>query len=280
MLYDGFDFLTYKSSRSDTIDSSIWSFGSKEFYDDVKALTRNAIEKLDRIHVSGTLVLSEFIECQGWIANDSRMISIYKKLREIKEILKYSNIVFTLQELKNRNLLPDELKRMESYTTNDIKNIENVFRDEISFLFYLSLITITLPASYKRKYRPRKLEHTKHGTRLILYPEDEEETRELFKLGSPRQRLMTILANDNKIKQWFSGWIGGIIKYRSKVLGKMSEFYNEVNNADENIKRDNKQTNNSKKSKISYCPDEYDISKICSDFDSVYDYSSAGNYEP
>jgi hypothetical protein len=83
------------------------------------------------------------------------------------------------------------------------------------------------------KYPPRRIEHTERGIRLII----DEETQEVFKLGSPQKRLMTILVKDKEIKQWFSGWIGGIIKYRSKVLDKMSEFYNEVNNADENIKR-------------------------------------------
>jgi hypothetical protein len=283
MLYDGFDFLTYKSSRYDTIDCSIWSFGSKEFYDDVRALTRDAIRRLDLIQAAGTLVLSEFKKYQTWIANDLRIDPVYKKLKEIRDIVKHANIVFIMQELKAEKPLPEELKYFESYTISDIKVIENLFREEISFLFYLSLITITLPASYKRKYPPRKIEHTEHGTRLIIYPEDEEETRELFKLGSPRQRLMTILAKDKEIKQWFSGWIGSIINYRSKVLDKMSEFHNEVNNADENMKVNNNQANKSKKTKI-YYPDEYNISNICSDFDpvredSVYEYSSASNYE-
>jgi DNA-binding PadR family transcriptional regulator len=283
MLYDGFDFLIYKSSRSDTIDCSIWSFGSKEFYDDGIALTRDAIRRLDLIYTAGTSLLSEYRQCQPWIANDLGIISVYKKLREIKKILKYTNIVFSLQKLKNGNLLPDELKNMKSCTTSDIKNIENIFRDEISFLFYLSLITITLPASHKRKYPPRKIEHTQHGIRLIIYPEDEEETRELFNLGTPQQRLMIILAKDKEIKQWFSEWIGGIIKYRSKVLDKMDEFYDEVNNADKKLKIDNAQPHIDKKAKIISYPDEYNISRICSDFNSdfnsVYDYSSASNYE-
>jgi hypothetical protein len=276
MLYDGFDFLTYKSSRSDTIDCSIWSFGSKEFYDDLRALTRDAIRRLDLIYAAGTLLLSEYKECQPWIANDSRIVSVYKKLREIKEIVKYGKIVFIIQELKNGNPLPDELKNMKSYTTSDIKNIENVFRDEISFLFYLSLITIILPASHKRKYPLDKIEHTERGTCLIIYPEDKEETIELSKLGVPQQRLMNILAKDKEIKQWFSGWIEGIIKYRSKVLDKMSEFYNKVNNASENKKMDSVTLNIGKKNR--YQEEEYDISKICSDFNSVYDYSSTSNY--
>jgi hypothetical protein len=115
--------------------------------------------------------------------------------------------------------------------------------------------------------------------RCFIHPEDEEESRELFKLGSPQTRLMTMLAKDNEIKQWFSGWIGGIIKYRRRVLDKMSEFHNEVINANENMKRDNNKTNNSKITNTIYYPDEYNISKICSNLDSVYDYSYADNYE-
>lgn len=269
MLYDGFDFLTHKSSRSDTVDSSIWSFGSKEFYDDIKALTRNAIEKLQPIYLAGVSVSSEYKKCQPWIANDSRMIPVYNKLRELREILKYADIAFIVQGLRSGNPLPDELKYKELYTTNDIKNIENIFRDEISFLFYMSLITIVLPASYKKKYPLRKVEDTERGFRLNIYPEDEEETREVFSLGTPRERLMTILAKDKEIKQWFSTWIDGIIKYRGKVLDKMSEFYNEIQ-ADERVKQAS--IKHGKKDKIISYPEEYNVSKICSDFDFVYDY--------
>ena len=108
---------------------------------------------------------------------------------------------------------------------------------------------------------------------LIIYPEHDEETRKLDKLGGPRERLIIILARDKEIKQWFSGWIGGIIKYRSKLVDKMSKFHDEVNNADENIKKDNIQINIGKKAKITSDQEEYNISKICSDFNSVYDYS-------
>ncbi len=59
----------------------------------------------------------------------------------------------------------------------------------------------------------------------------------------------------------------------------MSEFHNEVINANENMKRDNNKTNNSKITNTIYYPDEYNISKICSNLDSVYDYSYADNYE-
>lgn len=273
MLYDGFDFLTYKSSRLYTIESSIWSFGSKEYYDDIKTLTRNAMEKLQLILQSGISILGGYIECPPWIQNDSRMSPVYKKLGEIREKVKYADIVFILQELKNGNPIPDGLKDRKSYTTNDIKNIEKVFSDEISFLFYLSLSTIFLPASYKRKYPPPKIEDTEHGMSLIIYPEHDEETRKLDKLGGPRERLIIILARDKEIKQWFSGWIGGIIKYRSKLVDKMSKFHDEVNNADENIKKDNIQINIGKKAKITSDQEEYNISKICSDFNSVYDYS-------
>ena len=85
MLYDGFDFLTYKSSRLYTIESSNWSFGTKEYYDDIKTLTRNAMEKLRLILQSGISILGGYIECQPWIQNDSRMSPVYKKLGEIEE---------------------------------------------------------------------------------------------------------------------------------------------------------------------------------------------------
>ena len=52
MLYDGFDFLIFKSHRSDLL-MSIWLGGNKEFYDYIYALTHNATEILMPVYIWG-----------------------------------------------------------------------------------------------------------------------------------------------------------------------------------------------------------------------------------
>ena len=274
ILYDSFDFLIYKSSRSDNMDKSIWSLGNKEFYHEIQELTYNAIDRLSPIHAFGTIMLREYEECQPWIANNPRIIPVYNKLREIGEILKYADIAFILEGLRKGDSLPHHLHDRNLYTINDIKNIENVFRDELCFLFYLSLNTIILPPTYKKSYLQPRLEQEM----LIVYPE----FKEIFSVGSLPERLIAILAKDKDIKQWFSAWIGGIIEYRSQTSDQMSEFYKKVINSNlRNMEKGKSDSNaDKKKATTTYYPEEYDITKICSDIDSVYDYSNSVNRNP
>jgi hypothetical protein len=276
MLYDSFDFLIFKSSRSDNMDKSIWSLGNKEFYDEIQELTYNAIDRLSHIHAIGTIMLREYEERQAWIANKPRIIPVYNKLREIGEISKYADIAFTLEGLRKGDSLPHQLQDRNLYTINDIKSIENVFRDELCFLFYLSLNTVILPPTYKKSFPQPRIEQGM----LVVPPEFKAVIHESFRLGALPERLTAILAKDKDIKQWFSTWIGGIIEYRSQTSDKMSEFYNKVINSNVNMEKENFGSNADKNDTTTYYPEEYDITKICSDVDSVYDYSNSVNRNP
>jgi DNA-binding PadR family transcriptional regulator len=279
MLYDSFDFLIYKSSRSDNMDKSIWSLGNKEFYDEIQELTYNAIDRLSPIHAFGTIMLREYEEHQAWIANNPRIIPVYNKLREIGEILKYADITFILEGLRKGDSFPHQLQDRNLYTINDIKNIENVFRDELCFLFYLSLNTVILPPTYKKSFPQPRLEQE-----MLIVPHGfKEAAQEIFRVGSLPERLIVILAKDKDIKQWFSAWIGGIIEYRSQTSDQMLEFYNQVINSNLTNMEKGKFDSNADKKKAAttyYYHQEYDITKICSDIDSVYDYSNSVNRNP
>jgi DNA-binding PadR family transcriptional regulator len=279
IIYDSFDFLIYKSSRSDNMDKSIWSLGNKEFYDEIQELTYNAIGRLSPIHAFGTIMLREYEECQPWIANNPRIIPVYNKLREIGEVLKYADIAFILEGLRKGDSLPPQSQDRNLYTINDIKNIENIFRDELCFLFYLSLNTVIMPPTYKKSFPQPRLEQGM----IIVPPGFKEAAPEIFRVGSLPKRLIAILAKDKDIKRWFSAWIGGIIEYRSQTSDQMSEFYKKVINS--NLRNMEKGKFDSKADKkrattTYYYHEEYDITKICSDIDSVYDYSNSVNINP
>jgi len=218
------------------------------------------------IYRDAITILRQYQECQEWITNEPRIIPIYKKVREIGEILKYADIIDILEELRNGNPVPDRTER--PYTIGDIRFIEKVFRDEFSFLFYLSLNTIFMPASYKKTFTASaRLENGK----LIITPEAEEL---FYTLGSPKERLMAILARDKEIKQWFSRWIAGIIQYRSRTSDKMSQFYDKVTRPNQNMKKESLNRNTGIKASIAVNYEEYDITQICAELDSVYDHNS------
>ena len=107
--------------------------------------------------------------------------------------------------------------------------------------------------------------------KLELPPEPEE----IYRLGSPKQRLMAILSKDNDIKQWFSSWIESLIKIRKNTLEQMSKFYKEVNESHKSVHSPMKIEENMKA--MIYVPHkEFDMAKVCSDIKSVYNYQKGG----
>jgi hypothetical protein len=135
--------------------------------------------------------------------------------------------------------------------------------DEVCLLFYLDLNRIVGYSHPELRQYPI----LDSKGRLVLPPE----TEELYRLGSPKQRLMAILTKDNEIKEWFSTWIEGIIKYRKATLDKMSKFNKEVNESYKNLHSPAKIEDNMEA--MLYTPhNEFDITKICSDIESVYYY--------
>lgn len=255
MLYDSFDFLLYKVNRIRTINETVWSGGFKEYYDDLQTLSLNAIRNLYPIYLSGNEVVKEFERQQVWLANDSRMEPIYNKLREIDELLICTRIQdqFEYPTLRE-NILPNR---------DEIQRIENLLRNEITFLFYLSLNTKFI---ITRSYKYSSSETKSLGDELFEIP---DEIRRIRELGSPMDRLMAILSMDKDIKDWFSAWITDIIKYRRKTSEIMSEFYDQISNPSRKRKSVRTPTKGiaiyptAEGIKTSIWHQEYDIKKIC-----------------
>jgi hypothetical protein len=247
MLYEEFDSLIDNTIKSYKFNRSIWLRGIKEFYDDIHALTRNAANKLIPIYNMGKHLLERYDQIQPGIVRNPRMTPVYQKISDLRNILDNAMFSISINDL-------GELRELR-----DIRKIEVAFGDEVSLLFYLGLNMMDMPGSKQDLIERRKTEQN----RLILPPK----TEEYFRLGGPKNRLMSILTKDNDIKEWFSAWIESLIRYREHTLDEMSKFYNEVIEAHKHL----------------YSPpppvgvvlvqhDEYDMTKICSDIESVYDY--------
>jgi hypothetical protein len=241
---------------------SIWEGGNKEFYDDIYTLTHNATAILMPVYIQGKDCLERYEAVQPGLTNNPRMARVYQKIGNIGNILDYVQFITSLKHLKEYSATSDS-DRNELCELRDIKKIENLFGDEVCLLFYLDLNRIIGYSHPElRQYPILDAEG-----RLVLPPE----TEEVYRLGSPKQRLMAILTRDNEIKEWFSTWIEGLIKYRKATLDKMSKFNKEVNESYKNLHSPAKIEDNMEA--MLYIPrNEFDITKICSDIESVYDW--------
>ena len=98
-------------------------------------------------------------------------------------------------------------------------------------------------------------------------------------LGCRNACRLIARTKDNDISQWFTERLSEIIRYRKQTLDKMSEFYDEILDSRNYIKKEqNKQSEENKIEsiiKIGIYPEEWNISKICSyDRESVNDRES------
>jgi hypothetical protein len=255
LLYDSFDFLFYKKASSNSIAKSIWLGGNKEFYDDILSLAYNTHSYLSLIYIAGKTVFENYQKKRD-ILNDQRMTPVYRKLTEIEEILKYANASSFLQELRSRNR-SSFTNTMGQWNSgmDRIKAIEDIFGDELTFLFYLNLnsVSFSLNKAYK-KHLSKTLE-----SNMSIFPEIQQE---VDRLGSPKQRLMAIFTKDNEIKQRFSEWMQDIVNFRNYTSSKMSRFYGEISRPHENIRRKNPTKGPNRKHRRSINHGEYDITKI------------------
>ena len=263
LLFEAFDILIFKNDRSRNMHTSILSGGNKEFYDDMMILSYNALNKLRLVYGSGTHILNGYEKIKPDIPNDFRILPIYAKVREIRDLLNLAEISAFLQGLTTKKLWrhASQDEGMISQEVDNIEKIELIFSVELCFLFYLNLNTIFFSKSNK--------DVVKIENKRPIIP---ARIQEIYQLGSPRQRLMAIFAKDKEIKQSFLGWIQDIIDYRIKTFDMMSDFYKEIN---ELHKKAVKLRIRKSEPVIEFLHEEYDMSKICSVIHAVYDYPNS-----
>ena len=232
---------------------SVWNKGSREFYDDIRALASNGRDNLFLLYATGRMILDNFQKYWS-IMNNPRIFPIDRKLGEIWEIVHSADFPRTKENSENRLSFINET---ESQNLRRIKTIERVFAEELAFLYYINLNTIGFSIDYmKLPTEPGLFPLTKDQSKQILLEQS---------LGPAKKRLMAILTQDNDIKQWFTERIGDIMHYREQTLNKMSEFYNEILDSSKYGKNEqNKQSGKASGEGRMICPTEFDINKICS----------------
>ena len=256
-LYDSFDFIIYKKHGTSTINS-VWIGGNKEFYEDIQALASNIRDHLSPLYIHGKETLNLFLKFrkgESFDIMDTRLIPLRKKIHDL-ELLFSADIPLAGSPDTNHFWFASESESQRLYRLN---LIERIFAEELTFLFYLNLNTISFSGNIQHSKEPRPPKLTQDEIEELVV-EKNRELNEMSNLGSPIERLMAILTKDDEIKQWFTERTGGIMHYRKQTLNKMTEFYNEILDSHKYIKNDQSEQN------ISIYPQEYDIRKICSDF--------------
>jgi len=230
-LYDNFDFLLYTKAFSVNMGKSIWQGGNKEFCDNLQALADKSVKMLKVLYIEGIDVLKSFIKNKlEDKKNEFNLLPIYLKLNEIETILRYSNNesfsngleekISVLQNKikplhKDRNLYPDSITFME-----------RIFSNELTFFFYLNLnnIAFTTSKSYSQNNKTNLIDEEPDVNNLLIIGID------IFSQGSPKQRLIRVLQNDDNIKQHFYTWMNVLMNYQQETSEKMLENFKMINN--------------------------------------------------
>lgn len=167
--------------------------------------------------------MARYNECQ-------RIGIVYKKFNEIERILNYADIEYFFKRLteENRSYDPSLFTHTRSSSgwypsVNQLEIIERVFANELTFFYLLSLNTSLIDQNKLPKLHKR---YPKRNASLLSKLPDT--VQELFELGPPQYRLMTVLAKDKDIKEFFSAYIGDIMNYRNATSNKMSAFHQNV----------------------------------------------------
>src|SRR5215831_17624254 len=100
----------------------------------------------------------------------------------------------------------------ESESLLRIKIIEDIFAEELAFLYYLNLNSLSSSGWS---------EYMKLPTEPGLFRLTEDQSKQIsleVNLGNKKERLMTILAKDKDIKKWFTDRLSDILYYRNQTL--------------------------------------------------------------
>jgi hypothetical protein len=214
-LYDNFDFLLYDEAFSVNMGTSIWLGGNKEFCDTLQALADRSVTMLKVLYIEGRDIL-ESLHKEDVLRvkkeNESKLLPAYLKLNEIETILKYfdnrpypSGVEEKIM-IKDRNLYSDA-----------ITFIERVFSNELTFFFYLNLNNPKFISS--RNY----FQKIKSNQPLEVGLPDLDVIKDVFSHGSPQQRLIRIIQNDNDIRKEFCTWMRILVDYQQETSQMMNE---------------------------------------------------------
>jgi hypothetical protein len=188
--------------------------GNKYLFECSKSIIEISRRQLGEVQIKGIEALRNFVSRR---INDflSETVENARKLVEDKinvvsrliweitvnlETVGYDPTSFKETEL---GIVREETERLSQIF--EIDSIERPIANEIALLYYLNLND----------------EWYFH----VMEPHLMEPSRDIVR---PLQCLQKILDGDQEIREWFSEWVGELVKYQEEVLKTMCEFYHEI----------------------------------------------------
>jgi hypothetical protein len=228
-LYDNFDFMFYDKAYVVNMSTSIWQGGNKEFCDSLQSLGERSRSMLRILHMEGRDILESFIEDKEVRGNESKLLGIYLKIKEIETVLQYlNNEQFSNRISDKLKIIQIEIEKHEdkNLPTNIIAFLERVFSDEITFFFYLNLNNLAFVTNKS---------YSQINKSDIQYREEGEDpdnivdfspipiAKDIFSHGSPKDRLTNLFKKDKDIRKNFYNLMNISMNYQKETSDKMFE---------------------------------------------------------
>lgn len=214
LLYENFDFLIFKDSKNNTLNSSelLEKSINNEFYQEYISLVQNGEVEIKKSGIEADRQFQEF-EKNGQPLYKNKITKEMLKINQIQDVSYY---IETRDELGKFLQYEDKspVHRLFYIPPERMHNFEKFFAKEVSFLFYLNmhydsdLHMSTLQNISEMKLQKCRLEYVGYGP--------------------PKLRLLSFLVRDPKLKQWFCNILESIISYKIKSLKKMNHHYDHI----------------------------------------------------
>jgi predicted transcriptional regulator len=242
----GFDIILDKESRLKRFGKPVSLGGNKEYYDAALAIIQHSRKQLDELQKKGLALYKTVITNQ--LSNierknyEKKTEAIFYKILEISTILNpqtYDPGSFKeafKETLKDPMTDKDAIERMGQLYSLEV--IERMFARDITSLYYLNFhnkheFQFIGPAKYYSKKGEESMDRilTK-GSKKIHKQQNGGSVSELPLLSS-NDILLTILADDKEIRDWFSKWLEDLRNYQKETSEEMGDFHTKINPKDD-----------------------------------------------
>jgi hypothetical protein len=250
-----FDTILDKETRSRSMDKLLLAGGKKELYDSNRAIGLHTQKQIGELQVKGLEILLNYMsnparyvllsENNMRADNDNltKIEALYAKLHEITTLLssplKYDPTSY-IEMLTQGSIDKSTATQLSRFY--EIDNIDELFGNEITSLYYLSMFNentfqVIHPTNYynglmskaKSNLKQKSLSiNDKELDHLQKQKQKEEDRYSIMpdSLGlPPKERLVSILESDDTIREWFSKWLGDLLNYQNKT---MNIIYDEI----------------------------------------------------
>jgi hypothetical protein len=243
------------STRSRSMDKLLLAGGKKELYDSNRAIGLHTQKQIGELQVKGLEILLNYMsnparyvllsENNMRADNDNltKIEALYAKLHEITTLLssplKYDPTSY-IEMLTQGSIDKSTATQLSRFY--EIDNIDELFGNEITSLYYLSMFNentfqVIHPTNYynglmskaKSNIKQKSLSINEKELDHLQKQKEKEEDRYSIMPDSlglpPKERLVSILESDDNIREWFSKWLGDLLNYQNKT---MNIIYDEI----------------------------------------------------